>query len=535
MLLCASSFDPGLIQPKSRKTGAKKNHELSAQNAKLLALAEQVAHFGSWEWDVTKPRAIWSPELFRIFGIEPKPEGLTLEEYRSFIHPDDLERISKKMDLSRAKVKLNQTSRADYRIVRPDGSIRIIYSQRQIKEVTDKGKLKVIVGVDQDVTEQKQAEEALRQSEERFRAVAEAANVLVYEYDLVDNKDHFIRGEKELTGFEPKEGGEYPIEDILSRIHPDDVPNVLAAWNKTKKDPNVNKYSVEYRFLHKSGSYLIVKDTAKAVKDSKGETVLFIGGIRDITQRKLDQYKIRQYSKNLEELVEERTRQLQEKERLAAIGATAGMVGHDIRNPLQALTSEVYLIKTELDNIPQNQAKQSINESLDNIEQGIMYINKIIADLQDYSRPLSPEFQKVNLANFVDCVIKTIAFPDNVKLLLNIESVSDIILEQTFTRRALTNLINNAIQAMPDGGQLEVAVYQEKDDVTIIVADTGVGISDEVKGKLFTPMFTTKAKGQGLGLAVVKRLVEAQGGSICFESKEGEGTKFQIKLPMSRE
>ncbi len=135
----------------------------------------------------------------------------------------------------------------------------------------------------------------------------------------------------------------------------------------------------------------------------------------------------------------------------------------------------------------------------------------------------------------MDCVIKTIAFPDNVKLLLNIESVSDIILEQTFTRRALTNLINNAIQAMPDGGQLEVAVYQEKDDVTIIVADTGVGISDEVKGKLFTPMFTTKAKGQGLGLAVVKRLVEAQGGSICFESKEGEGTKFQIKLPMSRE
>jgi phosphoglycerate-specific signal transduction histidine kinase len=130
--------------------------------------------------------------------------------------------------------------------------------------------------------------------------------------------------------------------------------------------------------------------------------------------------------------VEERTRQLQEKERLAAIGATAGMVGHDIRNPLQALTSEVYLIKTELASIPQNQVKQNINESLDNIEQGIMYINKIIADLQDYSRPLSPEFQKVNLANFVDCVIKTIAFPDNVKLLLNIESVADIILENLY-------------------------------------------------------------------------------------------------------
>jgi PAS domain S-box-containing protein len=370
---------------------------LPDQNTKLIALAEQLAHFGSWEWDVTKPRAIWSPEMFRIFGIEPKVEGLTLQEYRSFIHPDDLAELSKRMENSMFNVKVNQKTEVDYCIIRPDGSIRTIHSQRMMKEVAEDGRLKVIVGVDQDVTEQRQAED-----------------------------------------------------------------------------------------------------------------------------------KIQQYSKHLEELVEKRTRQLQEKERLAAIGATAGMVGHDIRNPLQALTSEVYLIKTELATMPQHEAKQNIKDSLDSIEQGIMYINKIVADLQDYSRPLNPEFQEVALANLISDVIKTIAIPDNVKLFLKIKPLPMISLEPTFTRRALTNLINNAIQAMPNGGQLEIATYQEKDHIRIKVADTGVGIPDEVKAKLFTPMFTTKAKGQGLGLAVVKRLIEAQGGSISFESKVGTGTTFWV-------
>jgi signal transduction histidine kinase len=178
--------------------------------------------------------------------------------------------------------------------------------------------------------------------------------------------------------------------------------------------------------------------------------------------------------------------------------------------------------------MPQHEAKQNINESLDNIEQGIMYINKIVADLQDYSRPLNPEFQEVALANLISEVIRTVEVPDNVKLLLKIESLPVISLELIFTRRALTNLINNAIQAMPNGGKLEIAAHQEKDYIHIKVADTGVGIPDEVKSKLFTPMFTTKAKGQGLGLAVVKRLIEAQGGSISFESKVGTGTTFWV-------
>ncbi len=516
---------------KQKATRQNSQCEISDQNTKLLALAEEVAHFGSWEFDTSQSRAIWSPELFRIFGIEPKVQGLNWEEYTSFIHPDDLALATRNMQ-NMLQANLNHKESFDYRIIRRDGSVRILHSQRQVREVGADGRAKIVVGVDQDVTEQKQAEEALRRSEERFRVVAEAANVLVYESDLVTGKVHVIRGEKELMGFEPKNGEDRTVDWALSRIHPDDVPKVVATWNEARNNPKIDRYSMEYRVRHANGGYIIVKDTAKAVKDSSGKTVLFIGGVRDITQRKRDQERIKQYSKHLEGLVKKRTEQLIAYERLAAIGQVAGMVGHDIRNPLQALASDVYLIKTEVADMPQNVAKQNINESLDSIEQGIGYINKIVADLQDYSRPLNPEIQSVDLANLIADIFQAITVPTNIKLSFNVKMLPKVSLDPTFTKRALTNLINNAIQAMPNGGQLEITAYHEKSNIYIAIADTGVGIPDEVKAKVFTPMFTTKAKGQGLGLAVVKRLVEAQGGSISFESKLGLGTKFLIKLPI---
>jgi signal transduction histidine kinase len=96
----------------------------------------------------------------------------------------------------------------------------------------------------------------------------------------------------------------------------------------------------------------------------------------------------------------------------------------------------------------------------------------------------------------------------------------------------MTNLINNSIQAMPNGGKLEVNAFENGGKLIIEVSDTGGGIPDEVKPRMFEPMMTTKSKGQGFGLAVVKRLVEALGGKITFESEKGKGTKFSIKLPL---
>ncbi len=506
--------------------------QVSAENTKLLALAEEVAHFGSWELDVSELTAKWSPGMFHIFGIQAHRLGFTWEEYLSFIHPDDRDAAFKNAQLM-LNSSLNHRETFDYRIIRPDGSVRILNAQRQVREVDALGKAKNVVGVDQDVTEHRQAEEALKKSEERFRVVAEAANIMVYECNFETGKIQTLRGEEELVGFK-YQGVDRTLDWVLSRIHPDDAPRVVATWNEAMNNPSIDRYSMQYRVMHKNGNYIVVKDTAKALKDRNGKTLLFIGGVRDITQRTRDREEIEQYSKRLEELVEERTKQLIEYERLAAIGQVAGMVGHDIRNPLQALTGEVYLIKTELNGFPQSGATAEMNESLDSIEQNIGYINKIVADLQDYSRQLNPEYHKVNLPCLITEMFETITLPSEIKLTIDISALPTIDVDPTFLRRALTNLINNAIQAMPNDGELTISARPKNGAVCITVADTGVGIPPEVQAKIFKPMFTTKAKGQGLGLAVVKRLVEAQGGTISFESKVGVGTKFFVTLPLQR-
>jgi signal transduction histidine kinase len=235
----------------------------------------------------------------------------------------------------------------------------------------------------------------------------------------------------------------------------------------------------------------------------------------------------------LEDLVEERTKQLSDGERLAAIGQTAGMVGHDIRNPLQAITGDVYLAKTELASIPESDEKKNVLESLQEIEKNTDYINKIVADLQDFARPLKPNVEETDLKLIIDELLKKNGLPENVKVNVKVEpEAKKVVADCTFINRIMYNLVNNAVQAMPNGGTLTIHAYKEVKDVIITVKDTGVGIAEDIKSKLFTPMFTTKAKGQGFGLAVIKRMTESLGGTVTFESQEGKGTTFIIRLPL---
>jgi signal transduction histidine kinase len=257
---------------------------------------------------------------------------------------------------------------------------------------------------------------------------------------------------------------------------------------------------------------------------------LLVRQAADFLERTQNEQKLAEYAKNLEKRVEERTKQLHEKERLAAIGATAGMVGHDIRNPLQAITSDVYLAKLDLDSMPEGQEKEDIKESLDSIEKNVDYVNKIVQDLQDYSRSLVPRTKEIDLERICNEVLAKKAIPDNIKVTCIIK-VKKILVDPHLLRRILSNMVNNAVQAMPNDGKIVITAYQQAGDTIITVEDTGVGIPEEIKPKLFTPLFTTKAKGQGFGLAVVKRMIEALGGTITFKSKQGKGTKFILKFP----
>lgn len=260
---------------------------------------------------------------------------------------------------------------------------------------------------------------------------------------------------------------------------------------------------------------------------------LLVRQAADYIERIYNEQKLEAYKNNLEFMVEEKTQQLKDSERLAAIGQTAGMVGHDIRNPLQAIVSELYLAKENIRDAPESNCKSELIDSLNFIQQQVDYMNKIIADLQDYARNTAPTVSKVNLENIIHDAFVGMQMPANVKVTLKIEPDIELLSDRDYLRRVITNLSTNAIQAMPKGGELTVEVRKQKrDKVQITVADTGDGIPEEVQDKLFRPLFTTKSKGQGLGLAVVKKFVEQLAGTITFKSEEGKGTQFKIELPI---
>lgn len=227
--------------------------------------------------------------------------------------------------------------------------------------------------------------------------------------------------------------------------------------------------------------------------------------------------------------------QLQDSERLAAIGATAGMVGHDIRNPLQAIIGDLFLSKKELDSLPDGYVKSCLKDCLQSIEDNTFYINKIVTDLQDFAKPLRLSLEETDLTKLVDDILLALKIPENTKTTYSIEPFfNKLVTDASAMKRILTNLCSNAIQAMPKGGTLTLAAVHKDDRVIISVADTGLGIPMETRDKLFKPLFTTKAKGQGFGLAVVKKMTEALNGRVSVESEVGKGTCFTLEFPLAK-
>ena len=194
------------------------------------------------------------------------------------------------------------------------------------------------------------------------------------------------------------------------------------------------------------------------------------------------------------------------------------------------------MAKTELASTAETEEKKSALESLREIEKNIDYINKIVQDLQDYSRPLNPNPGEADLKLIIEKMIQKNGIPKNINVSVKVEDEArKVVADADYLNRILYNLVTNAVQAMPKGGKLTIDVYKEANEIVIAVKDTGVGIPKEIRGKMFTPMFTTKSKGQGFGLPVVKRMTESLGGTVTFESQEGKGTTFTIRLPPPKE
>jgi signal transduction histidine kinase len=195
---------------------------------------------------------------------------------------------------------------------------------------------------------------------------------------------------------------------------------------------------------------------------------------RDLIEFKELQNKLENHSRELEIIVEDRTKKLKNKERLATIGATAGMVGHDIRNPLQAITSDLFLINSELISMPESRSKQEVKESLEDIQNNVEYINKIVQDLQDYTRPLVPTCESIDLERLcLELMVKATVPQGIIASCVIQQNAKKIMADPALLKRILSNLISNAVQAMPKGGKLDIFAYQEAGNIIITVRDTG--------------------------------------------------------------
>jgi PAS domain S-box-containing protein len=225
---------------------------------------------------------------------------------------------------------------------------------------------------------------------------------------------------------------------------------------------------------------------------------------------------------------------LKNAERLAGIGETAAMVGHDLRNPLQVLQYVVDLQRLRIERIPPEQRGpddwERESELFEKISEQVFYMNKIVGDLQDFARPIVPEKEEVDIKGLIEDVVSSLPPAGGVRIEVQIPNLQ-VMADPHFLYRVFANLILNAMQAMPGGGKLNVSAFSDG-AIAICVSDTGTGIQEDFKDKLFKPLFTGKAKGTGLGLAVVKRIVEAHDGDIMVESEVGKGSTFTVKLPI---
>lgn len=393
------------------------------------------------------------------------------------------------------------------------------------------------------ITERKIADEKLRETQHLTQKILDCSPNLIYIYDLLENKNIYSNKQLlEFLGYSPNQIKSMGSELFANILHPDDAQIVDNHHRCFASAPDNATYDVEYRMKHASGEWrwLRSRDVLFArTKEGVGKQIL--GTCEDITEskkaeelRKVLETKLNNYSKHLKCMVDMRTVQLKDandrlvkSERLVAIGELAGMVGHDLRNPLAGIKNATFYLKKKGTSISEDKSA----EMLEIIEKAIDYSDKIINDLLDYSREMQLELTKHSAKTLLDEALRMIQIPDRIQIANQVPEDIMVWVNPDKITRVFLNLIKNAIEAMPERGKLEISNSQKRGYVNIVFADTGAGISEEILGKLFLPLITTKAQGMGFGLAICKRIVEAHGGRITVRSAVNKGTSFTITLP----
>jgi PAS domain S-box-containing protein len=364
-----------------------------------------------------------------------------------------------------------------------------------------KGDLVGYRGIHRDVTQRKKAEAELR----RLATIVTDSNDAITVVDMDGRITAWNKGAEDTYGYRKDEALGM---DVFKIVPEDKKQETLDVIGKIKMNKTVGSF--ETKRLAKDGRVLEVWLTVTKLVDNEGNVVALATTERDITEKK-----------RLEE-------RLRLSEKFTILGQLASSVAHEIRNPLGVIKNSVYFLNVRL----KGHADEKVVKHLRIMEENVNSADRIISDLLDFGRNKVGILELVDLNRILERAFASLSVPENIKVITKLDKIPKMLLDLEHIQRVFVNIIQNAVAAMPKGGKLTVGLSRSGGSVEISFKDSGVGISEENMQKLFTPLFTTKTKGLGLGLAICKQIVEGHRGDIVAKSKAGEGALFIVRLPI---
>jgi len=513
-----------------------------------LARVQQVGRIGGLEVDLrTGFRNRRSPEYLLIHGLPPDAVNETHEDWVRRIHPDDREATEKKFRDAVAGNVREYT--VQYRIVRPsDGEMRWI-SVRSTIERDENGKAIRLVGAHTDITEQVEAERALRQSEEEHRKLADQlarlnATLAERVEEKTRERDRIWNVSQDLLLVADRNGVWQTVNpawtktlgwseaELLNRTsqwleHPDDGGVTRAHVKKLGERDTTVRF--ESRFRHKDGSYRWLSWTGV----SDGDRIYAVA--RDVTAEKAATDRLK--------VTEEALRQSQKME---AVGQLTGGIAHDFNNLLTGIVGSLDLMQTRLDQGRTENVGRYINAAMTSANRAAALTHRLLAFAR--RQPLIPKSVDANqlVVSLEDLLRRTIGEAIDLEIIAS-AGLWCTLCDPNQLESALLNLAINARDAMPDGGKLTITCTNARIDgisadtpalmpgdyIRIDVSDTGTGMSPEVAARAFDPFFTTKPIGQGtgLGLSMIYGFARQSNGHVLIDSKLGQGTSIKLYLP----
>lgn len=520
---------------------AKVAHDITARRAAEIALlgsqarlarAQRMAHLGNWELDLANTedlsanRLDWSEEVFRIFGLEPAVGTVSNDIFFRSVHPDDREAV---VFAVRTALDKKANYSIEHRIIRPDGSMRTVAEHAEI-EFDAKGKPARLIGTVQDITEQKRAEESLRESEERFRQLAENVREVFWISDTLSNTLLYVSPAFETVWGRSLESLYQHPSLYLESIHTDDRENAARAHANQRKGLPTDEI---YRVIHPDGSTHWVRDRAFPIKDESGRVYRVAGVAEDISERKRYEQQLQQLNTELEQRVARRTEQLAMANK--ELEAFSYSISHDLRAPLRSING----FSTALLDEYGDQFTDAARRYLEIIRNSAVQMSRLIDDLLEFSRLSRQELRKANvdLSQLVRrSVSELTAVEPQRNVSVEVQSLPSTRGDRNLLYQVVMNLLSNAFKftRYQPSPKIEVGSFEQDGQTVYYVKDNGAGFDDEYAEKLFGVFqrlhSAEEFEGTGVGLAIVQRIVSRHGGKIWAESKPGRGATFFFTL-----